>query len=127
MAVGEQARHELHQKLEEVLGREAAGTLMAHLPSGGSERVATKADLDQLQARMDARFAALDGRFEVLDGRFEALDMRLGGQLGVFEGTVGRQLGEVYKELAAHTRTVVYANLAAVMTTGFLAFAAARL
>ncbi|MDP9388648.1 MAG: hypothetical protein M3Q48_12235 [Actinomycetota bacterium] len=102
MEVSEQSRHELHQKLEEVLGREAAGTLMAHLPSGGSDRVATKADL-------------------------ELLELRLGGRLDLFEGRVGRQLGEVYKELSAHTRTVVYANLAAVMTTGFLAFAAARL
>lgn len=113
MEVSEQSRHELHQKLEEVLGREAARTLMAHLPAGGSERVATKADLEQLQERMDARI--------------ELLEMRLGGRLDLFEGRVGGELGEVYKELSAHTRTVVYANLAAVMTTGFLAFAAARL
>lgn len=49
MAIDERARHELHRKLEEVLGAEEAATLMAHLPPVGWADVATKQDLAQLR------------------------------------------------------------------------------
>ena len=178
MAISEQARHDLHRRLADVLGPDEASTLMAHLPPGEYGGLATKADLEQLAGRLDARFESLearmaagfesvdarfgsfearmaagfesvDARFESLeakvDSRFESLEARMGARsdsleagfatsFGRLEGSVGRQLGEfhdalgqVYKELAAHTRTTVYANLTAVFTTGFLAFAAARL
>jgi hypothetical protein len=45
MDVYERSRHELHQRLQEALGPEAAGTLMAHLPPGGYTEFATKSDL----------------------------------------------------------------------------------
>ena len=48
MAVDERARHQLHSKLEQVLGPDEAQTLMAHLPPVGWADVATKRDLDQL-------------------------------------------------------------------------------
>lgn len=41
MAIDEQERHRLHQRLEEVLGPDEAGTLMAHLPPLGWADVAT--------------------------------------------------------------------------------------
>jgi hypothetical protein len=49
MAVDERSRHQLYQKLQEVLGPEEATTLMAHLPAGGASRVATKDDLEALK------------------------------------------------------------------------------
>jgi len=52
MAVDERARHELHRKLEEVLGSEEAATLMSHLPPVGWADVATKHDLAQLGDRL---------------------------------------------------------------------------
>jgi len=45
MEVYERSRHELHQRLQEALGPEAASTLMAHLPPGGYTEFATKSDL----------------------------------------------------------------------------------
>lgn len=54
MDVYERSRHHLHQRLQEALGPEAAGTLMAHLPAGGVERLATKDDLQRLEHKMNA-------------------------------------------------------------------------
>jgi hypothetical protein len=48
MAITEESRHQLYQRLEEVLGREQATTLMEHLPPVGWADVATKRDLDSL-------------------------------------------------------------------------------
>jgi hypothetical protein len=49
MDVYERSRHQLHQRLREVLGPEEAGTLMAHLAPGGYAEVATKSDLRALK------------------------------------------------------------------------------
>lgn len=48
MAITEQNRHDLHKRLDEVLGMDHATTLMGHLPPVGWADVATKHDLDQL-------------------------------------------------------------------------------
>jgi hypothetical protein len=45
MTVDERARHRLYRKLEQVLGSEEAGVLMAHLPPAGYGDLATKEDL----------------------------------------------------------------------------------
>lgn len=50
MAITEETRHHLHQRLEAVLGSEEAATLMEHLPPRGWGDVTTKGDLDHLQA-----------------------------------------------------------------------------
>lgn len=49
MSVDERSRHQLFQRLQEVLGAEEAATLMEHLPPGGAGRVATRDDLDSLK------------------------------------------------------------------------------
>ena len=50
MAITEESRHRLYQRLEELLGTEQATTLMEHLPPVGWGDVATKRDLDHLAA-----------------------------------------------------------------------------
>jgi len=50
----ERSRHQLYQRLQEVLGAEEATTLMEHLPPGGTSRLATKDDLRVLEHKMDA-------------------------------------------------------------------------
>jgi len=52
MAVSEEARHRLYQRLEEVLGHEHARTMMESIPPLGWSEVASKRDLDELAARM---------------------------------------------------------------------------
>jgi hypothetical protein len=56
MSVDEARRLLLHDAAREAWGAEAALVLMEMLPPTGWADVATKHDLDQLEARMDARF-----------------------------------------------------------------------
>ncbi len=58
MSVDERARHELHARLDELLGPEPAGTLMSYLPPVGWADVATKRDLDALADGLQHRFEA---------------------------------------------------------------------
>jgi hypothetical protein len=48
MPVDERSRHALYLRLEDVLGREEATTLMESLPPSGWSEVATKRDLEHL-------------------------------------------------------------------------------
>ena len=82
MAISEEARHELYTKLEALLGRAEATTLMEHLPPVGWADVATRRDLDQLEGRMDMRFAAVGQDLGQLEGR---MDMRFAAMGKVLE------------------------------------------
>jgi len=62
MVVDERSRHELYRRLEEVLGPDAATTLIEHLPPVGWADVATKNDLAGLEQRLEGRFTAMDDR-----------------------------------------------------------------
>ena len=55
MSISESERHQLYQRLEAVLGREEANTLMEHLPPVGWADVATKQDLEHLGQVFDLR------------------------------------------------------------------------
>ena len=59
MAVDERSRHELYVRLESMLGRAEADTLMSLLPPVGWADVATRQDLAQLEARLDMKIDAL--------------------------------------------------------------------
>ena len=50
MAITEESRHHLFQRLEEKLGHDEAVTLMEHLPPVGWADVATRRDLDESRA-----------------------------------------------------------------------------
>ncbi len=93
----------LFLRLEEVLGPEPAETLMEMMPPVGWADVATKRDLDALEQRMDLRFAATENKL-----------------LAAFRG-------ELLTTVTAQTRTLVLANVGAVLSTAALAFAAAKL
>ncbi|HYZ92245.1 MAG TPA: hypothetical protein VFA34_07615 [Actinomycetota bacterium] len=54
----ERSRHELHSKLETVLGGSEAATLMSYLPPVGWADVATKRDLESVQNALLATFRA---------------------------------------------------------------------
>ncbi len=109
MAVDERSRHELYRRLEEVLGPEAATTLIEHLPPVGWADVATKHDLAALEQRMDLRFDRIE---ETFDGKLSAMGFEL---RAAFE-----------HELRGQTTTMFFALVSVVLTMAALAFALAR-
>ena len=76
MAINQEDRHDMHQRLREVLGEKQAATLMEHLPPVGWADVATKRDLEM----QDLRFEAM------LRRELQALTFRL---LGAFIALAG--------------------------------------
>ncbi|MDQ3305926.1 MAG: hypothetical protein M3535_08110 [Actinomycetota bacterium] len=99
MSSDERVRHELYQRLEEVLGVEHATALMEHLPA--HRDVATKADVRDLVTKVE---------LEVVKQELTA--------------TFRKELSESF---ATQTRTIVFALFGAMATSSGLAFAAARL
>jgi hypothetical protein len=65
MAVTDESRHHLHQKLDEVLGPDDAITLMNHLPPVGWADVATKRDLDHQDVLLRHELDAVRGDFRL--------------------------------------------------------------
>jgi hypothetical protein len=120
MALDERSRHALYQKLEDVLGRDEATTLMEHLPPVGWADVATKRDLDALAEtnRLEHGRLAETLRLEHA-GLEEAVRLRL-------EGLEHQLDARFHAELIAQTRTFLLAVLGAVISVGGLAVAAGR-
>lgn len=54
MAVDEHSRHQLYNRVVEVLGAKEADILMAHLPPGGYSSLATKLDVLESERRTTA-------------------------------------------------------------------------
>src|SRR5438270_96973 len=138
MALDERARHELFLRLQQALGPESAETLMEMMPPVGWADVATKRDLDALEERMnlrfelvDQRFVSLDQRFGMMDQRFEMLDQRFEASehklLAAFRGELLAAVTAQSNLISAQTRTLVMANLGAVLSVAALAFGAAKL
>lgn len=106
MAVDERARHELHGRLDDVLGRDEATTLMSLLPPVGWADVATKHDLDSLGRELRAEIGQLRGELR---------------------GEIGQLRGDFHRDLGALTRTLVISMLTTVIAVAGLAFGAASL
>lgn len=99
MAVDERSRHQLYIKLEELLGRNAAATLMSHLPPVGWADVATKHDLVATKHDLEIK---LEAHEQTLLATFRA-------------------------EISASQRFIISTVLASNMTLAGLAFAATKL
>ena len=106
MSIDERARHQLHARLDELLGPEPAGTLMSYLPPVGWADVATKRDLD------------------ALEHRFEATLYR---ELGTLRSEIATSLDGIRSDMAAQTRTYVFSMAGLVLTVAGIALAAARM
>ena len=155
MVVDERSRHELYRRLEDVLGPEAATTLIEHLPPVGWADVATKHDLASLEERVDLRFdrvddrfdrvddrfARVDDRFAQVDGRFDRLDERLDERFGriddrftTFDESLGFRFDALESglrasfehELRAQAITLFIALVTVVLTMAALAFSLVR-
>ncbi len=127
MVVDDRSRHELYRRLEEVLGLEAATTLIEHLPPVGWADVATKHDLAGLGERMDLRFARVDDRFGRVDERFTALEARIDDRFTIHEERNNAAMSELRAtlehELRSHTSALVFGLVAMVLTMAALAVA----
>jgi hypothetical protein len=66
IAVDERSRHQLYQKLQEVLGQEEATTLMEHLPTGGVGQLATKNDLLAVRTDLERKIDGLDHKVDAV-------------------------------------------------------------
>jgi hypothetical protein len=64
MPVTEFERHQLFTWFEEHMGQERAATMMNLVPPVGWAEVATRHDLDELEARLTTRIEALENRFD---------------------------------------------------------------
>jgi hypothetical protein len=152
MTADEQARHRLHQRLDDVLGHDEAGTLMSSLPPIDWTQLATRDDLlvlrtelggfrtelggfrielDGFRAEVDRRFVEVDRhfvevdrRFDEVDRRFDALEERLDTRLDATEHHI---LGEMYKAMRDQTLTMVWANIAQIVALGAIVLAAVKL
>lgn len=152
MAVDEDARRGLEDRLETVLGREHATTLMRYLPW---EELATKHDLKALEPRFDGidkRFDAVDLRFDRLEERVTGLEHHMigfghrmdGYELRLVEmerrtelridssrdrvlAALHEGIGGLRMDLINQTRLLFFAMIATLMTLAGLAFGAALL
>jgi hypothetical protein len=110
MAIDERARHDLFSRLEEILGQEHATVLMEHLPPVGWADVATKQDLDQLEARLEARI--------------DFVESGLGARIDVSEQ---RLLATFRAEINAQTRIMIFSMATVLLGMAGLGLTAARL
>ncbi len=87
MTISDQSRHQLHQRLDEVLGVDEAATLMEHLPPVGWADVATKRDLDHLGDRLRVEISGLRGEMHK--------------EIGGLRAEMHKEIGEVHKEIGS--------------------------
>jgi hypothetical protein len=146
MQVDERARHELHDKLDELLGPERATTLMSLLPPVGwadvatkrdldALAVATKRDLDGLRGEIQAVEAALRGEIQAVEaalrGEMQALEASLRGEMQTSDASLKGELAttraEFHRELGLLTRTLMIGMVTSMVAVSSLAFGAARL
>ena len=130
MAVDERSRHELYRRLEEVLGPDAATTLIEHLPPVGWADVATKHDLAGLEERLDLRFARVDDRFTALEDRFAGLEERFTSHISAavsdLRATFEHEMRLQTITFGQEVRSQTFALVGVVLTMAALAFALAR-
>ncbi|MGH2723670.1 MAG: hypothetical protein ACRDI0_05290 [Actinomycetota bacterium] len=106
MAVSEPDRHELYQTLERVLGKGPTDTMMSLLPPVGWADVATRHDLEALEARIQLRFEAVDSKMDAMEERL---------------------LRTMHQEIASLSKNMVVAIVGSAATVGGLAFGATHL
>ena len=126
MVVDERSRHQLYRRLEEVLGPDAATTLIEHLPPVGWADVATRHDLAGLEQRMELRFTRVEERFNVVDERFNTVNERFTGMEHVITAAAADLRATFEHELRSQITTVMFGLVSVVLTMATLAFALVR-
>lgn len=138
MPTNDQSRRELFAILDDALGARGATLVMAAIPPFEWSELATKRDLDslrvelrgemaELRGELRGEMAGLRGDMSGLRGELRGLRGEMTGLQGELHGEIKELGGELVDRIAANTRTVVYANLGAMMGLGALVLAATRL
>ena len=96
MAITEESRFELHQRLRQVLGEGPGTTLMEHLPPAD---YATATDIDALSERM----VSLDGR---LSERVESLETRLSERITSLDTRLSERITSLDERLTQRLDTM---------------------
>lgn len=110
MPVDERARHELYEELGTVLTEKSRDTLMDHLPPLGWGDVATKRDLEVLEATLHADIADVRADFAELRGDFRELRGDFGelrGDFGELRGEFTGLRGEFHREMVVQLRWMI--------------------
>ncbi|MDZ7676956.1 MAG: hypothetical protein U5K29_00195 [Acidimicrobiales bacterium] len=122
MSIAEPARHQLHQRLEEILGPDEANTLMSHLPPFTWSDLATKDDLarqtEEIELRLGARIGGLDHKIDAeastLDHKIDAFGERLDHKIDGVESRLLVELADMRTDFHATMRTNAYLTLGGV-------------
>lgn len=119
------SRHELHGKLEQMLGAKEAGTLMAYLPPVGWADVATKRDLDQVAGGLSVRIEQIEERLraEIQATKFELL----AAFRQELHQEIHSEVGALHADMRSGVRWILAAVSTLFITLAGVAFAAARL
>jgi hypothetical protein len=123
MAADEAARHELHAKLEELLGPDPAAILMEHLPPVGWADVATKRDLDHLAERNHLEHSRLEER---IDAGHARLEEKIDAGHARLEERIDRKADQLRAEMERQGRRLVMWVSTMIVAGVGLAFAAGR-
>lgn len=144
MAMTEPARHQLQQRLEEVLGPDEAATLMAHLLPFTWSELATKDDLarqtERLEGRLDHKIdnavtrldhkidtavnrldhridtleAGTNARFDQIDARFDHSDALMSSRIDQLGSQLRMEMADMRSEFHSTMRTNAYLILGGV-------------
>lgn len=120
MTVDERSRRLLHDRLDEVLGPEAADVLIRELGVMRDDQLATKGDVGTLRHDMEAGFASLRHDMDVgfAHARAERESLR---------ADLHERLNELQAQQTSQFRQLLYANLGTTLTVAAIAFGAASL
>jgi len=125
MSVDEPVRLRLHQRLTELLDGELADAMMESMPPMRWDQLATKDDIERLDARTERVENVIAAQGERVENRFDALGERLDAQLHNFSGEMALLEGRLSVRYAETTRMIVFAmmtlfvGVVAVMATTF--------